>query len=261
MQAHHFGAPLCRINLNNGQQWVALKYFPVAGMVAVVALASSGPAASATVGGSVSVSSDYVLRGVSQTNGNPSLQGEGHWRIAPGWSTGLWAAQVQLLPQRRSAEVGAYLQWHSVISDEFDLSVSATHYAYPSDPRRISYDYDELGVSLAWRDQIYLAASWTPKLNLFSYVDGLASDKQVLTVESSVHRSLLPRWDATAGVGFYHPQNLDYASYAYGNAALAWHYGHWRADLTWFWVQNAHHRQYTLGPAGGPLAATITWSF
>lgn len=223
--------------------------------------AGPGVATGAVPGGSIAVTSDYVLRGVSQSDGRPALQGEAHWSFAPGWSSGFWASQVRLAPAHESAEIGSYLQWRGALSEDFDLSASAAHYSYANDPRPIRYSYNELGVSLSWRDQLYVAASWTPKLNLYSYIDGLAGDRQVLTLEASLHRNLRPRLDLTAGIGLYYPKDLDYASYAYGNAALAWHYGHWHADLGWFWVQNAAHRRYSSGRAGGPLAANLRWSF
>ncbi len=232
------------------------------GPVLLILLSGSATAAvGATPGGLIGVTSDYVLRGVSQSQGNPAVQGEAHLGFAGGWSTGVWASQVRLLPGHTSSEVDLYLQWHATLNESFDMIATATHYSHPGDPRPISYEYDELGLSLSWRDQLSIAASWTPQLNLYSYTDGLARDHGVLDIEASLHRSLRPHFDLSAGVGYYDPPGLDYAAYGYGNAALTWHYGHWRADLAWIWVQNALHRQYASGPAGGPLAASLAWSF
>jgi len=212
-------------------------------------------------GASLSITSDYVLRGVSQSDGEPVLQGDVHWTFPSGWSTGLWGSQLRFRPRAATSELGAYLQWQGTVSGDFDMAAAYTHYTYPSDPRLISYDYDELAVSLAWRDQVYLAATWTPRLNLYSATDGLASNRAVYTLEASWHRTLRPRYDLSVGLGFYDPQGVDYASYAYGNATVGWHYGHWRANLSAIWVQDTLHRQYTPGPAGGPLTATVAWFF
>jgi uncharacterized protein (TIGR02001 family) len=221
----------------------------------------AGAAAHAGPGGSLDITSDYVLRGISQSDGQPVLQGDVHWTFPSGWSSGLWGSQLRFKPRAATSELGAYLQWQGTVSGDFDLGAAYTHYAYPNDPRPVSYDYDELAVSLAWRDQVYLAATWTPRLNLYSAVDGLASNREIYTVEASWHRTLRPRFDFSVGLGFYDPQGVDYASYAYGNATLGWHYGHWRANLSAIWVQDALHRQYSPGPAGGPLTATVAWLF
>ena len=233
----------------------------VSALLAVCLAAASARAARAGPEGALTVTSDYVLRGISQSDGKPVLQGDVHWEFPSGWSAGLWGSQLRFWPRTASSELGPYLQWQGTLSGDFDLGVAYTHYAYPNDPRAVSYDYDELAVSLAWRDQVYLAASWTPRLNLYSASDGLASNREVYTLEASWHRTIRPRFDLSVGLGFYDPQGVDYASYAYGNTTLGWHYGHWRANLSAIWVQDASHRQYSPGPAGGPLTATLAWLF
>ena len=238
----------------------SIRRVPTLMLVAFMADGAS-VAAHAGPGGSVSFTSDNVLRGVSQSTGQPALQGDAHWNFPAGWAAGAWASQVRLAHGGATAEFALYLQWRRALSGDFDLAAELTHYSYPNDPRPIGYDYDEASLSLAWRDQIYVAATWTPRLNLYSFADGLASNRQVFTIETSWHRTLASRFDLTAGMGFYGPQGLDYASYAYGNLTLGWHYGHWRTNLSAVWVQDAAHRQYSTGPAGGPLAATVAWVF
>ena len=223
-------------------------------------VAASFPA-HAGPGGSIDITSDYVLRGVSQSNGKAAWQGDAHWNFPAGWTAGVWASQVELLPQKVSWELDSYLEWRGALSPDLDLGASATYYSYPSDPRWVDYDYSELNVSMTWRDQWRMGVSWLPGITLYSYTDGIASNRQVWTLEGSWHRDLPARLDLTLGAGVYYPPGLDYASYAYGDATLGWKYGHWRVNLAWIWAQNADHRQYTAGPGGGPLVATLGWVF
>ncbi len=223
--------------------------------VAVSLAARAGP------GGSVDITSDYVLRGVSQSAGKAAWQGDAHWDFPAGWSAGVWASQVSLAPESDSWELDSYLQWHRALSADLALGASATYYSYPGDPRPVDYNYTELSLSLLWRDQIRVAASWTPRITLYSYEDGLATDEQALSLEASWHRDLPARLDLTAGIGLYYPPGLDNASYAYGDATLGWKYGHWRVNLAWIWAQDTTHRQYSSGPVGGPFAATLAWVF
>jgi len=229
-------------------------------LAAGAALGVASPA-HAGLGGSVTATSDNVLRGLTQSDNQPSAQGELHWNFPAGWSGGISASELRLAPNRASLELGAQLQWHGALSDELDFGAALAHYSYPDDPRPVKYAYEELGVSLAWRDQLYATASWIPNVNFRSSVDGSVSDRQARSFEASWHRNLRPRLDLSAGVGFYDPQGLDYASYYYGDATLGWHYGHWRAHLNWIWVQDASHRRYSAGPAGGPWALTVAWGF
>jgi uncharacterized protein (TIGR02001 family) len=223
--------------------------------VAAVAPAVAGP------GGLVDLTSDYALRGVSQSNGKPAWQGDAHWDFPTGWLAGVWASQVALAPHSDNWELDSYLQWHRALNPDLEFGASATYYSYPHDPRPVDYNYSELSLSLMWRDQFRVAASWTPRIPLYSLADGLAPDEKVWTLESSWHRDLAAHWGLSAGLGFYYPPGLDYASYLYGDTTLGWKYGHWRVNLAWIWAQNAAHRQYASGPAGGPLAATLTWVF
>jgi uncharacterized protein (TIGR02001 family) len=228
----------------------------------LLSLSHSLTAGAATVGGSIGATSDYVLRGVSQSQGEPALQGDVHVRFAQGWSVGVWGSQLQLLPGHHTLELDAFLQWRHALSADLDLALSATHYSYPDDPRPVSYDYDELALSLSWRDQLYATARWSPSVNLFTtYGFHLEPDRRVLNLELAAHRGLAPHLEALAGIGFYDPVQLDYASYTYGSAGLDWHYGKWRVDLAWIAVQGADHRWYTQGKAGGPLTLSVAWSF
>ncbi len=227
----------------------------------LAAFATAASPARAALGGSIGLTSDYVLRGVSQSEGNPAWQGDVHWDFPQGWSGGLWASQVALAPGSDSWELDSYLQWHRALSADLEFSAAGTYYSYPSDPRPADYNYGELRLELMWRDQIRVAASWTPSIALYSYADGLAAHQHVLTMETSWHRDLPRHLDLTAGMGFYYPPGLDYASYAYGDATLGWKYGHWRVNVALIWAQNGSHRQYSTGPSGGPVAATLAWVF
>jgi len=233
----------------------------LAGLLAVSAAVAAISPARAGPGGSVDITSDYVLRGVSQSNGKPAWQGDLHWDFPAGVTAGVWASQVELAPDSNTSELDGYVQWRHGLSSDLDLGATATHYSYPRDPRPANYNYDELSLSLTWRDQFRIAASWTPDVTLYSYSDGLAANRTAYTAEASWHRDLPARLDFTAGLGFYWPPGLDYASYTYGDATLGWKYGHWHVNLAWIWVQDATKRQYTTGPAGGPLVATLAWVF
>jgi len=234
---------------------------PALSVVLATCVASAACPARAGPGGSVAVTSDYVLRGVSQSDGKLAWQGDAHWDFPAGWSAGLWGSQVALAPHSDSWELDSYLQWHGALSADWELGAAATYYSYPGDPRPVDYNYGELSVSMMWRDQIRIAASWTPSITLYSSSDGLATHRQAWTLETSWHRYLPARLDVTAGIGLYYPPGLEYAAYSYGDATLGWKYGHWRVNLAWIWAQDASHRQYTAGPVGGPLTATVAWIF
>src|SRR4051812_11218572 len=103
---------------------------PVLSLLAVTLVASAAPAR-ADLGGSVDLTSDYVLRGVSQSAGKAAWQGDVHWEFPAGWSSGVWASQVALAPHSDTWEIDGYLQWHRALSTDLELGASATYYTYP----------------------------------------------------------------------------------------------------------------------------------
>ena len=239
-----------------------IRLWPLAGATLLLPLCYSLAAEAASLQGSVGAASDYVLRGVSQNRGEVAVQGDVNVRFAQGWSAGVWGSQLQLLPGQHTLEFDSYLQWRKALSADFDLAVSATYYSYPHDPRPISYNYEELAVAISWRDQLYATASWSPRVNFFTrYGFQLEPDRRVFNFELAAHRGLAAHLEALAGVGFYDPVGVDYASYTYGSAALDWHYGNWRAELAWIAVQGANHRWYSQGEAGGPFTLSVAWRF
>src|SRR5437868_9127831 len=66
--------------------------------------------AAGSLGGSISVASDYVYRGVSQTHGEPALQGDLHYQTSNGWAFGAWGSAADVDKQQSAAlEVDLYL--------------------------------------------------------------------------------------------------------------------------------------------------------
>ena len=245
-----------------GKSGILYKCWRLSGAVLALPLCQSSPAEAASVKGSLAAASDYVLRGVSKNQGEVALQGDVNVRFAQGWSAGVWGSQLQLQPGQHTLEFDAYLQWRHALSADLDLALSATHYSYPGDPRPVNYNYDELALSLSWRDQLYATASWSPRVNFFtSYGSQLEPNRRVYNFDVAAHRGLAAHLEALAGVGFYDPVGFDYASYTYGSAALDWHYGKWRAELAWIAVQGTNHRWYSQGEAGGPLTLSVAWRF
>src|SRR5215471_9166688 len=66
-------------------------------LAALILLTCVGPAfAEDGVGGSLSIVSDYVYRGISYSNEQPAIQGDIHYVGARGFSAGLWASTVHI---------------------------------------------------------------------------------------------------------------------------------------------------------------------
>ena len=106
---------------------------------AVVLLAYAGSAA-ATVSGTAALTSDYVFRGVSQTNGDPAIQAGFEWTDA-GFYAGAWGSNISWLSNvstdaakiSSSLELDAYAGFRGAIGDGVTFDVGAIYYWYPGD--------------------------------------------------------------------------------------------------------------------------------
>ena len=95
------------------------------------------------------VTSDYVFRGVSQSDENPALQLGADFAFVSGFYIGAWASNVDF-----GSEVGAdveldtYVGWATDISETVNLDISLLRYNYYGTNSGIDLDYNELITTL-----------------------------------------------------------------------------------------------------------------
>lgn len=110
--------------------------------------------ADGTFSGSLGMSSDYIFRGIGQTDETPALQGQFDYTLANGLYLGLWGSNVDF-----GTGGNASLEARPYIGYKFDNSglswdLGVIGHIYPgSNQGRDHYNYGEgkLGVSQMWR--------------------------------------------------------------------------------------------------------------
>jgi uncharacterized protein (TIGR02001 family) len=107
----------------------------------------SGPQFPGKFSGSVTLASDYVFRGVSQTLERPALQGELDWEHESGFHLGAWGSNVRFEDGDGSLEQDFYGGYETSLGD-VSVNVEAYFYWYPSDESE--YDYWEFPVELEY---------------------------------------------------------------------------------------------------------------
>jgi len=133
-----------------------LKTTAIAGL-----LVASGAASALELSGNVALTSDYIWRGVSQTDGGPAVQGGFDADFGSGLYAGVWASNVDF-GDDTSVEVDVYGGWAGEISG-VGVDVGYIHYHYPQE----GYQLDEL----------YVGLSYGPASITYSYDLGLAEDE------------------------------------------------------------------------------------
>ena len=134
----------------------------VTGVLATPALAQEG-----SWSGNVTLTSDYVFRGITQTDGAPMVQG-GFDYANDDFYVGTWASGVDF-GDGTSTEIDFYGGWTPTVG-VFDLDLGAIYYYYPDAPDDPSQnfievyagcsttlgEYVEVGASVAYSPDFYL---------------------------------------------------------------------------------------------------------
>lgn len=186
-------------------------------------------------GGSLAVTSDYRVRGISKTRGDAALQGGLHAQLLPGWIIGAWASTVSRNRGRSSTlEIDAYTGYGWNVATDWDTKVVLTHYWYPSDPAQASYDYDELSVTVGFRSQLFATVAWSPNSKYFSRYQGSwhAEEGATASYELTGLQPITAGLSLTAGVGYNDLRNIFDDGYWYWNAGLTYSMGPVQLDVS-----------------------------
>ncbi len=179
--------------------------------IAIAMLASlAASSAMAGTSGSVSLTSDYVFRGVSQANQKPALQGGVEYAADSGAYLGSWGSSVSWLsdsstsaaPISSSLELDVYGGWRGKISDAVSFDVGALYYAYPgSFPAGFNRaDTLELyaGLTVAASEHLSLGAKYSvATTDVFGYADSDGSGY----LDLSANLALNEGWSLSAHAG------------------------------------------------------------
>jgi len=109
--------------------------------------------------GTVSLTTDYVSRGLTQNDEKPAIQGSLDWVHPKGMYLGVWGSSVDFNDgDQASTEIDGYVgyqyQWDKLFSN-----FSFLYYWYPGTPRRLNYDFYELHGTLGYVSDWYVLSA------------------------------------------------------------------------------------------------------
>lgn len=121
-----------------------------------------------SISGGVWAISDYVWRGVSQTQEDPTLQAELAAEHASGFYVGALLSGVDFTPSGADwddgidYEVNAYIGWNGQISDTLTLDLFYTRVAYPGSESDFEQDFDEYSAVLGIGEHYAAEVTYSP---------------------------------------------------------------------------------------------------
>jgi uncharacterized protein (TIGR02001 family) len=213
-------------------------------------------------GGSVTLSSNHLLRGVSRSSNDPSLSGELHVRLPQGWFAGVWAASSRVRAvDDTSVDLAATLGLGGALGEHWSWRGSYAHYQSPWQTRPSWYRYNEFTFDLQLRDALLLSASWSPDTTAYSPYGTPVLRRDAFTGEASIQQPLGAGWRVHAGAGYHDlSAHLD-EGYWYGSLGFGWAWSHWRADLSYVHPGAAARRVSLPGTARRRALLAVGYEF
>ena len=159
--------------------------------------------AHAEVSGTLTLTSDYLFRGISHTDEKPALQGGLEWAHDSGVYAGAWGSSISWLSDSdpdisSQLELDAYLGIRGDFGDSgVGWDVGAVHYWYPG-----SYP---AGFNKADTTELYAGLSWSVLGAKYSYavtdLFGIPDSDGSSNLDVTVGWEFVPGWSFNGAVG------------------------------------------------------------
>lgn len=180
------------------------------------------------VGFDVTLATDYLFRGVSQTMSSPTLQGGMNLSHESGLFAYAWGSNVDFIADG-DADDGARLEfdaaigYHHAVTNRLALTLTWVQYAFPGTDEDVDYNYGEFTGSLLLDERHGMTVAYAPS------VFGSGTGGIYVAASSAVE---LPG-DLTIDVlfGYYDLGDAYGESYRHGSVSLSGDFGEWRLKL------------------------------
>lgn len=229
--------------------------------MAVLCVLSLAAHADDSFSGMVSVGTDYVFRGVSQTYGGATLQGALNYRHPSGWFAGVWASNVDPYPFGSNfAETNVYVGKGWSLSPRWTANATYTRYQYVLDHRRKPYDYGELALSLAFEDRLTATISYQPDGTRYSTL-GYVRNRPSFAYELAGRWPVVKGLSLVAGAGYYDLTHQYGVGYWSGNFGASYTIGRYEIDVVRFHADTTVRRLFDEASADRRWVATAIRRF
>jgi uncharacterized protein (TIGR02001 family) len=208
-----------------------------------------------TLTGNVGIYSQYVFRGLTQTDRKPAFQGGFDYAHASGFYAGTWGSNISWLHDAGVCAHGCSLEWDLyggykyAINDDWGLDVGALYYYYPG-----SYLG---GVTNPDTTELYLAGSW--KWASLKYSHAVSNTFGIPDSHNSWYLDLSANYPITDALTLNaHVGRQEYKGSTNGfNNGDTLNYTDWKLGLTWAvnsWNLGAYYTDTNAKDAGYTLA-------
>ena len=212
-------------------------------------------------GGSLGITSDYFVRGISRSDDHPALQLDLHYLNSFGFVAGLFASNTQIDPDEpRDVELSAFLGYVWSAGDDWQGKVLANYYSYPWNADGSQYNYAELDLDIAYQQWLDLRVSYSPDWPRYIAYRGLVG-VTADSAELNVQRPVLGNLRGTAGIGYFALNGPDASGYAYWSVGAVYDLAPVILAVSYVDTTPAAKALFYNTAAGGRWTGTVIWRF
>lgn len=211
--------------------------------------------------GYVTAGTDYVWRGLSQTDGKAALQGEFGLYHASGFYGQAWAGRMDFGDPEDGIdyEVDLVLGWKTELGEHASLDVSFLRALFPGANPGYGINYSEWAVSLGFADHYSFAIAWSDDL----YRLGDSAINYEFEADWPIGET---PWGIKAAAGLYDLDRIVGDNYRYAHLGAYYNLGEdFSLDLGYFrtfgFREEFEEAIGTLDQADGRVVLELSWSF
>jgi len=171
-----------------------------------------GTAQAADISGSAALTTDYVWRGSTQSNGDPAVQAGLKLAGASGLYGSVWGSSVHFpaVPDA-SAEVDLTVGWGRALAKDWAVDVNVLRYVYPGTQ---GLDWNEVNASATFRQNLWLSVGHSS--------NALALRHSGTYVQLGGKHAFGDRFRLEGGVGHYALTDAAVNGYSHAWASGVW---------------------------------------
>lgn len=209
--------------------------------------------------GSLGLSSDYRLRGISYSDRQATPTLDATYRLDTGWAFGAGLAALDRDAGRRRLLLSASLShaWQFDADWSGELGLARSHYT--GILQRRAYDSDELSATLVWRGRLSGSLMAAPRYARTDPVSGERRSAAAYIAELSLRQPLIGALALDAGLGYLDSHAVSRRGYGYGNVGLAWARGPAQVFLSRIASQAAQREFASPARARPGWVASLLW--
>lgn len=218
--------------------------------MACMPLHAAGPS------GNVALTSDYVFRGISQSNEHAALQAGVRIDGDTGFYGSAWASRIDFASARAaSAEIDYVIGLRRELGEDWTGDVNATWFTYAG---ASELNYLEWIATLTWRGSRWVNSRW---VMLGVSRDVFATARNGVYAQAGMRIPLDDALRIELAGGYYWLDRVYARDYAHAQATLAW-LPHPRVELKLTGHLTNHDARVLFGDLAGPrLEASLQASF